>query len=107
MKKMHICFYALFQFTTALSQPRTTAEPTSEPISVTTAETTAETFSSEFTTAPASEVTESNDCTRDGSGFCECNDDEYRKGFPTFDYLHIDINCTETFVKDKFTSPSY
>ena len=76
---MHICFYALFQFTTALSQPRTTAEPI--------AETTAEAYTSEFATAPANEVTESNDCTRDGWGFCACTDDEYRKGFPPFDYL--------------------
>ena len=86
MKKMHICFYALFQFTTAES------------------ETTAETYTSEFTTAPANEVTESNDCTRDDWGFCECSDDEYRIGFPTFDYLQIDINGIETFVKDKFPS---
>ena len=75
MKKMHICFYALFQLTTADSPPWTTTE------------TTAEANTSEFATAPANEVTESNDCTRDGWGFCECSDDEYRKEFPPFDYL--------------------
>ena len=87
MKKMHICFYALFQFTTALSQPRTTAEPIAETTTETTTETTAEAYTSEFATAPANEVTESNDCTRDGWGFCACSDDEYRKEFPPFDYL--------------------
>ena len=93
MKKMHICFYALFQFTIAETY--------------TTAETAAETYTSEFTTVPANEVTESNDCTRGDWGFCECSDDEYRKGFPPFDYLKIVMNSLETLDEDKLTSYSY
>ena len=69
MKKMHICLYALFQFASVKSESETES-PTTEPDPLTTG------LPAQFT---ATENT--NDCTRDGWGFCVCDSDEYRKGF--------------------------
>ena len=69
MKKMHICFYALFQISSAQSASPT--EPMTEPVT-------------EPVTGLPDQVivTENtNDCTRDEWDYCKCNDDEYRKGF--------------------------
>ena len=63
MKKMHICLYALFQISSVQSESPT--EPATEPV-----------------TESVTGFTENtNDCTRNGWGYCDCNDDEYRKGF--------------------------
>ena len=72
MKKMHICFYALFQISSVQSESptepatETMTEPVTEPV----------------TGLPNQViVTENtNDCTRDLWGYCVCDNDEYRKG---------------------------
>ena len=63
MKKMHICFYALFQIVQSESVTEAVTDPmTGLPAQVTATENT-------------------NDCTRNGWGICVCDNDEYRKGF--------------------------
>ena len=73
MKKMHICFYAFFQFASAESSTMTlpATEPVTDPVT----------------------VTESvNDCTRDDWGYCDCDDDEYREGL-RIELLLVQSEC--------------
>ena len=77
MKKMHICFYAFFQFVSAQSESMTL--PVTEPVT----------------------VTESvNDCTRDDWGYCDCDDDEYREGL-RIELLLVQSECYTQFCASK------
>ena len=65
MKKMHICFYALFQISSVQSESPT--EPVTEPVT--------------GLPDPVIVTENTNDCTKDLWGYCVCDNDEYRKGF--------------------------
>ena len=76
MKKMHICLYALFQIVQSESPTSTTGLPpdTTELPPVTTGP-------PPVTTALFTATENTDSCTRDEWGYCDCNDDEYRNGF--------------------------